>query len=351
MNWFGLFTSVCSLVLMATLPASSNFKLNSYGFGSGGTASSSSANYKINGIAGEQAGSATSANYKVGAGENFLKQANVPSVTATNINDWYDKLQLFIGTAGNPSDGTYAVAISPDNFTTTYYVQSDFTIDTTLNASNFLSYSAWGSGSGATVRGLTPSTVYSVKAMAMRGKFTQSAFGPVATGTTSAQHLSLDIGISPTYAITSPPYALNMGSLLAGSVFTASNEIWLTVSTNGDSGAILFGGGQYGGLNSASTGQFISSSTVDLATLSQGFGEQDSSATQLVGGPLVEDSPYNVAGTNIGQDATTYQEWFTSVNPIVDGKGSVSLLAKTSATTPSAPDYTETLTTVAASTF
>jgi hypothetical protein len=336
---------------MAALPASSNFKLNSYGFGSGGTADSSSAHYMINGTAGEQAGSASSANYNVGAGENYLKQANVPTVTATNINDWYDKLQLFIGTAGNPSDATYAVAISPDSFTTTYYVQSDFTIGSTLNASNFLSYSAWGSGSGATVRGLTPSTVYSIKAVAMRGKFTQSGFGPVSTGTTDAQQLSFSIGISPTYAITSPPYSLNMGNLLSGSVFTASNEIWLTVTTNGDSGAIIFGGGQYGGLNSASTGQFISSSTVDLATLSQGFGEQASSATETSGGPLVEDSPYNVTGTNIGQDATTYQEWFTSVNPVVSGEGGVSLLAKTSATTPAAPDYTETLTTVAAGTF
>jgi hypothetical protein len=339
MNWSKLVTALCSLVFMATMPASSNFKLNSYGFGSGGTSGSSSANYKINGTAGEQAGSASSSNYKVGAGENYLKQANVPSVTVTNVNDWYDKLQLFIGIAGNPSDATYAVAISPDNFTTTYYVQSDFTIGSTLNASNFLSYTAWGSGSGATVRGLTPSTVYSVKAVAMRGKFTQSGFGPVATGTT------------PTYSITSPPYALNMGSLLAGSVYTASNQIWLTITTNGDSGALLFGGGQYGGLNSTSTGQFISSSTVDLATLSQGFGEQDTSATQTSGGPLVEDSPYNVTGTNIGQDANTYQEWFTSINPIVNGEGSVSLLAKTSATTPAAPDYTETLTTVAASTF
>jgi len=70
--------------LVAGLPASTNFQLNSYGFGNGGTADSGSTNYHVNGLTGEVSGSAASSNYKVGAGENYVKQANVPTITIAN---------------------------------------------------------------------------------------------------------------------------------------------------------------------------------------------------------------------------------------------------------------------------
>src|SRR5665647_3499990 len=110
---------VLSLLILAALPASNNFHLNSYGFGTGGVDSASSNNYKINGIAGDVAGAAASTNYRAGAGETYAKQANVPLATITNGGSWYNKLNVVIGAQNNPSDAVFAVAISSDNFVTT----------------------------------------------------------------------------------------------------------------------------------------------------------------------------------------------------------------------------------------
>jgi len=350
-NWQTVMVWLSSLMLLATLPASTNYKLNSYGFGNGGTSNSASTNYRVNGLAGEQAGSGSSTNYKVGAGENYLKQANVPIVAISNPSNWYDKLQLVLDPQNNPSDATFLVEISTDGFTTTDYVQDDFTVGTTLVSTDYMTYSELGGATGVTLRGLTPSTVYSVKAAALRGSFTESQFGPVATASTVNTQLSFAIGVNPTYAITSPPYQVSMGNLLAGSVVTASNNIWLTLSTNADNGVFIFGGGQYGGLNSASTGHLISSTSVDLSTQSEGFGEQDSSVTQTSGGPLYAVAPYNVSGTNVGEDFVDLDEVFGANSPITTGIGEISLLAKSSTMTPASSDYSETLTEVAAGQF
>jgi len=344
-NWW------LSLLMLAALPASSNYQLNSYGIGTGGTADSSSSNFRVNGISGEQAGSTGSSNFKIGAGENYEKQANVPTATLTNGNNWYDKLKLVIGPQGNPSDAKFVVAISTDGFATTQYVQSDFTVGPSFNLTNFLTYAAWGTTTGVILRGLTPSTVYSVKVSATRGDFTQSAFGPVVSASTVDPQLSFDISVAPSYTSTSPPYVVNIGNLLAGSVVTATDKIWLTISTNADNGAMIYGGGQNGGLSSASTGHLIGSATVDLATLTEGFGVQYGSVTQTSGGPLYAVAPYNVTGTNIGQDYTALSQWFGANAPIGAGVGSINLLAKSGNLTPSSADYTETLTAVAAGSF
>jgi hypothetical protein len=141
--------------------------------------------------------------------------------------------------------------------------------------------------------------------------------------------------------------------LLAGSVVTATNKIWLTLNTNANNGAFIFGNGQNGGLSSSSTGHLIPTPTTsaDLSTLSEGFGEQDSSVTQTYGGPLYGLAPFNVTGTNVGQDYTSLEEMFGTNDPITSGVGSISLLAKSNALDPAASDYTETLTEVAAESF
>jgi hypothetical protein len=352
MSWSSWWSSVGgSLLLLASLPASSNYQLNSYGVGTGGTANSSSANYRINGLSGEQAGSGSSTNFKIGAGENYVKQANVPLVAITNGNNWYDKLKVVIDPQGNPSDAKFVVAISTDGFTTTQYVQSDFTVGSTLNSTNYMTYATWGGATGVMIRGLTPSTIYSVKASAIRGDFTQSAFGPVSTAATVDPQLSFDISVAPSYTSTSPPYVVNIGNLLAGSVVTAPDKIWLTISTNADNGAMIYGDGLNGGLGSGATGHTIASATADLATLTEGFGIQSAGVSQTSGGPLFDLSPYNSSGTNVGQDYTALDEWFGTNAPIVSGVGSIRLMAKSSTLTPSSSDYTETLTAVAAGSF
>lgn len=340
--------------LLATLPASSHFSLNSYGFGNGGTATSNSAHYGANALTGEVAGASTSAHYLVGTGEKNVKQANVPTVTITNTARYYDRLLVTIGTQNNASDALYAIAISTDNFATTQYVESTLTVGSSFDISNFMSYSAWGGASGVFVRGLLPNTVYSVKASAYHGAYTQSAWGPVAaSATTFSPELSFEIDVAPTNTYnTTPPYVVNFGTVPPNTVTTASNQVWVSLDTNGNSGGLVWISGQNGGLLSASTSHTITAQTVDLSTVSEGFGIQGASATETSGGPLTIASPFNVSGTNVGAYGSTLQNLFTSSGaPIVAGRGSFYLMVKTAALTPASSDYTEVLTCVASASF
>jgi len=340
-----------SLLLLAALPASTNYQLNSYGIGSGGTAGSSSTNYEVNGITGEQSGSGSSTNYQVGAGEAYLKQANVPLATISNPGSWYDKLQLVIDPQNNPTDATFLVAISTDGFATTQYVQDDFTLGSTIVPTDYMTYAELGSAGGVLLRGLTRTTVYSVKATALRGAFTESQYGPVTSAATVDPDLSFDIGVSVPYNVTLPPYTLSMGSVIAGSVTTATDNIWLTYTTNANDGGEIYGEGANGGLVSASTGHTIASASEDLSTVSEGFGLQDTSVSQTSGGPMFEVAPYDGGGTNIGEDFIDLDEEFGTSAPVKEGVGELSLMAKSATLTPSATDYTETLTEVAASNY
>src|SRR3954470_5875384 len=82
---------------LAALPSTTNYQLNSYGFGSGGTANSGTSNYSLEGITGEVSGqTANTSNYQTKPGFNETQQANVPKVTLTNPSNYYDKLKFVI---------------------------------------------------------------------------------------------------------------------------------------------------------------------------------------------------------------------------------------------------------------
>jgi hypothetical protein len=246
------------------------------------------------------------------------------------------------------------IAISTDNFVTTEYVHNDFTITPTLTSADYLTYAGWGGAAGQILRGLTPSTTYYVRAEALTngGAFTETGLGPVTSASTVNLQISFRLDVSPTYTSTSPPYVVNMGSLLAGTVTTASDKIWATLSTNADNGAYIYGDGLYGALSSAITGHNINSSTVNLATQSEGFGLQDVSVAQSGDGPLAKSATYNVSGTSVARVFPTLAEMFnTSGAPVVAGVGQLAVVAKSALTTPSATDYTETLTLVASGSF
>jgi len=341
-----------SLLLLATLPASTDYKLNSYGFGGGGTSNSASANYRVNGVAGEQAGSGSSAHYKVGSGENFVKQANVPVVTITNdTGEWYDKLKIVIDPQDNPQDAKFAVAISTDNFTTTQYVKSDFTVGSTLAGADYLTYAGWGGSSGVMLRGLDRTTVYSVKAKAIHGSFTETGYGPVSSASTVDPYLTFDLDVAATDTSTSPPYEIDIGDLFAGSVITAPDKLWVSLATNANSGAMVYDGGQSGGLLSNSTGHLIQSVTGDLAGQTEGFGQHGASATQTSGGPLSVSAMYNLSGTSVGAVYQHLQELFNAPAPLHGGRGSVDILAKSDTLTPASADYTDLVTVVAAGSY
>jgi hypothetical protein len=336
--------------LFAAMPSSSSYQLNNYGFGSGGTSDSSSTNYKLNATTGEVSNTqSSSATYDSRPGNQNTQQAYVPDApTFTNTANYYNKLKFILTPGASASDYTYTIAISSDNFVTTYYVQSDNTVGSTKT---YQTYAAWGGASGQFVVGLTPSTTYKIKVNAMQGGFTETGYGPEATAATVAPSISFDIDVSATNSDTSPPYATSFGNLLPATVTNTPEKIWIDIDTNGESGVKVYVSSLNGGLKSNTTGFTIASATADLASAGIGFGAQGSSVGQTSGGPLSISSPYNVAAQNVGILNSTIREIFSAAAPITAGRGSFQLKAKSSTQTPAGNDYQDTLTLTAAAAF
>lgn len=222
--------------IYASLPSSTNYALQSYTFGAGGTASSSSTNYSLNGVVGEvEFGSPTSTNYRDEAGLTYMMKANVPaaptlSTPATN----YDRILFVINPGSNPSDYTYALEISTSStFTSNVsYINSDGTTGASLNPSNFQTYTAWGGSSGTFVTGLTSNTTYYIRAAARQGSYTQSDWGPSASITTNYPTL--------TFTINHPTITFN--SLNAANSYTDSSQSdTFTTTTNAYNGYTIYG--------------------------------------------------------------------------------------------------------------
>lgn len=334
-------------------PTSSTYRLDSYGIGSGGTAGSNSTNYSVNGISGEQSNQATSATYSSGSGLIPTQQANTPAApTITNPANYYNKLHIVIDSGGNPSDARFAIAISTDAFASdTRYIQNDNTLGSTLGVEDYQTYASWGSGSGFDVIGLLPSTTYTIKVKATRGNYTESGYSSTSNASTVAPSLTFDIDVSSTDSETAPPYAISFGNLLPDTVTNSPTKIWIDLDTNGAAGGTVFVASQSAGLSSSVAGYTIVSATGDLAALSEGFGAQNSSATQTSGGPLTAQAPYTGAAQNVGITNTTIRSLYISNNPIVAGRGSFLLKARATGSTPSSSDYTDTLTLIASASF
>lgn len=340
------------LSLFAALPATSNYKLQSYGFGSGGTGSSSTATYSLEGTAGELSGqTGSTANAAAKPGFIQTEQANVPKLASLDNNggQYYNKLHFVIDPQNNPSDATYLVAVSTDNFATDIrYVQTDGTLTSVLSTALYQTYSAWGGSSGSVMIGLQSSTTYYVKLRATQGRFTESAYGPVSSQATAAPSLTFNLVTS---AQATPPFSINLGSLTAGSIVTSADTINTTLTTNGTSGGDVYVKGQNGGLTSAIAAATITSQTADLTSASQGFGAQNSSVGQTSGGPYTVVSPYNGGGANVGIVSGTIRSLYTSTAPVTGGNGALLLKAKVTTTNIAANDYQEILTFIAAGNF
>ncbi len=341
-------------VFLFAFPASTNYQLKDFNYGGGGVGNGSSSNYSLMGTAGEQnedqLGGTT---YDLGPGLVFTNQANVPPApTLANPSNYYNKLRLTLATGGNPSDTLFAIAISSDNFATdTRYVQSDNTVGATLGIEDYQTYAAWGSGSGFLVIGLAASTTYTVKVKAWQGKFTETGYGPTASAATTGQQLTFDIDVSASNSETGPPFATNFGDLIAGTVTDSPEKIWVDFSTNGENGGRVYVVATNAGLLSSRAGYTISAVTGNLTSLSEGFGAQGSTASQSSGSTFSIATAYNLSSNNVATTDTTVREIFTVSGPVSGGRGSFLLKAKSSAVTPAASDYTETLTVLASASF
>lgn len=345
--------------LLATLPATSNYQLNSYGFGSGGTGGSGTATYSLEGQSGDLSApdsTASGSQYKTKPGFIQTQQANVPKIASLDNGSglYYNKLNFVLDPQGNPSDATFLIAVSTDNFVSDdKYLQPDGTLSPTLTPSDYQTYADWGSSSGSSIIGLLPGTTYYVRARATQGLYSESAFGPSASQATANPTLTFAL---TTTSESSPPFSVNIGTLEDGVVTSAPDDINVSLSTNGASGGDIYVSGKNGGLLSGSTGFKIASSSTDLATASDGFGAWSSSASQASGGPFTALSHY-AAGScsgsscDVGIIGTIMRSLYTTGGPVSGGSGTLSLSAKASRTDVAASDYQEVLTFVAAANF
>lgn len=310
-----------------------------------------SGNYSAKAVLGEQSGQkGIGTSYNLGPGLEFMQQANVPAApNFTNPNSYYNKLFFQLDTGNNPSDTLFAIAISSDDFVTTNFIQNDNTIGA---SAVYQTYSTWGGGGGAYVIGLTPSTTYKIKVKAMHTKYSETEYSASATAATAAVSLTYDLDVSSTDTETSPPYSVNFGTLALGSVTTASNKIWVDISTNAENGAFVYLYTNGTGLTSAASGYTITSASTNLASASEGFGLQIASVTQSAGGPLAKVSPYDQTAENVGViDTTTRNILTTGGVPISAGRASIAIKAKAATSTPAASDFTSTITMIASGTF
>jgi hypothetical protein len=130
--------------LLAAVPTSTNYVLQTYDFGNGaGTGSSS--NYNLRGSAGTAGGTVSSANYVLPAGILATSSVATPAApTFTNPDSGYDHLTVVVNKGSAASDTKFAIAVSDDNFVTTKYLKTDMTIASTFSISNYQSYATWG---------------------------------------------------------------------------------------------------------------------------------------------------------------------------------------------------------------
>lgn len=343
---------MAGVLLFSALPATTNYQLNSFGFGSGGTANSQTATYSLEGITGELNGAPTSTvNATNKTGFIQTEQAHVPKIATLDNGGglYYNKLHFVIDQQGNPSDALYLISVSTDNFVSNVsYLQTDGTLSPTLSVADYQSYAGWGGSGGSLIIGLTSGTTYSVRARATQGNFTESIDGPSVSQSTAASNISFNLVTS---AGPTPPYAVNLGTLNAGTINSGADTINTSFTTNGASGGNVYISSQNGGLLSASTSYLIAAVSSDLSTNGEGFGAQSTSVSQVSGGPYVAEAPYNGSGDNVGIISTLIRSLYSSSSPVTGGTGVLTLKAKASNSAIAATDYQEIITFTAAANF
>jgi hypothetical protein len=347
------FAALSGGVAIATQPQTSNYSLQSYGFGSGGTAGSSTANYSLEGISGEFSGqSATTTNYALKPGYIETQQANVPKVTLTNPSSYYDKLKFVIDQQNNPNDALYALQVcvgadwTPNCSGTTMYVKSDNTLTSTLTTAEYHAYTFWGGAGGANIVGLSPNTTYSMRAKATQGQYTESGYGPSSNAATVGQSISFCLFSDGSCG--SSTNSTSFSGLVANTPASSSPAINLTFSTNANSGGNVYIYSSNGALKSTiapSSPINSASGSTDLSVAATGYGARITTASSLTKLP-----PYDGSANNVGGVLTTVNPMLTASGP-VSGSATIILQAKAANSTLAAPDYADTVTIIAAAIF
>ncbi|HPW48038.1 hypothetical protein KBB76_01885 [Candidatus Saccharibacteria bacterium] len=342
--------TLVALGLLAVSPSSTNYTLKAFDFGNGGGETSGSA-YKLNAIIGGQAGNQTSSSsYKLGPGLAPTINANTPPAPSlTNPSNYYERLKLTLATGNNPATTRYNIAISDDNFVTTYYIQPDNTVGPTLNMSNYQTYAAWGGSSGFYILGLQPDTTYQVKVRAYSGKFSESSYSAVASASTVQPSITFSVATSNSMT---PPYSVVFQSLAPGNtVYSTNYDPILGLSTNALFGGYVYINGNHGGLRSNASGSMITSETTDLDSIASGYGAQVTQTSQSIGGPLAAVAPYDGIANNVGAITNNSKPILSTPGQVYGATATIGLKAKTDIKTPSSGDYQDALTFVASMVF
>ncbi len=335
------------------IPSSANYQMTDYGFGSGGTVNSSSANYALQATLGEiEMASMSSANYMVWPGLTYTLQPDVPPApTFTNPSNYYNKLHININQGNNSTDVTYAIGISTDNFASDIkFLQADSTLGT---SPVWQTYTAWDGATGVDVIGLSSGTTYYARVAAGRGTFTQGPLGPGANATTA--NASFTFGVQ-TSSQSNPPFQVRLGTMDPGAgIVTSPDTVTSTVSTNAVNGALIYIYGANAGLKSTTANNYTIGTVpakTDLTSLAEGYGAQGSSVGQSSGGPMKFDSPYDGTSDTVGIVNTVKRQFADSSNqPVTNGTASFLLKAKAKTSTPAAGDYADVITLVATGSF
>ena len=349
----GLVAGSASLFFLGALPTTTNYSLQSYGFGSGGTANSGTTNYSLEGISGELSGqTATTSAYTTKPGFIETEQANVPKVTLTNPSNYYDKLNFVIDQQNNPTDTKYALQVKVGDATcdfttgTIRYIQSDDTLGTTLTTADYQTYTTWGGAGGANIIGLAASTSYCVRAKATQGNFTESAYGPSSQAATVGQQITFCLYTNANCGAGGHSESL---SLLAGTVTTSGN-IGVDFSTNADAGGSVYIYSNGALTSSSRPGTPINSAaagnTQNLGSLSKGYGAQATNAVSMSINPI-----YSNGGNIVGSLSTTIQTILSTGSPVTSTGNQIQLQAKPDNVTNAANDYSDIITVVAAASF
>lgn len=344
-------SSMGMMLFIFVLPFSTTYELKDFGFGSGGSGVMDSSTYSMVGETGEVSSTElVGTTYNLGPGLTFTQQSNVPVAPSfTNVNSYYNKLDLVLSATSNSTDTTYAIGISTDNFATTNYVQADGTVGATAV---YQTYTNWGGASGIQVNGLANGTTYKVKVKAVQTKYDESGWSETASSATSTPSLSFDIDISSSNGESGSPYLLDMPALTPGSVVDGTTKIWFDINSNAQQGAFVYAYSNSSGLSSANVSHTIASLTGDVSSVSEGYGIQGSFLGQTAGGPVAFVSPYDGTSNNVGiLDTTPRTILNTSSLPVISGRASFLVKAKSAAETPAAQDYTATITTILSGTF
>ncbi len=225
-------TFVAPQIIWADNPSSTNYVLDNYGFGSGGTdADMNSGSFRLYGIAGEDnLLNASSTNYTFGGGLVYNMQSPIPDVPSLeNLANYYDRLKATLNPTSDIDSHTYAMAISKDDFATIHYLTDQGTLKSNLEPTDFHTYDQWGGEDGILVSGLEANQDYKLKVAAIQGTYTQSEFSQEAQAQTDLPTLTFSVDGNA-----------NMGVWNEDNNYSSTAVSTLTTSTNAYNGYSVY---------------------------------------------------------------------------------------------------------------